>query len=229
MKQTFLLLILSMVFVDQLYATLDSDFNIDLSQENNYDITAEKLKDGDYLIKLPKTFNDVDLSSVGLIVGDEEVDVDSYLYVALNPYDNGEFLELFLTVGNDYIDSSQIIVQYSRPNILCIEAAFILRGLDKLSHSTHWREIDKKQLFKKTKQLKRGMSLSEVWKTLGRPHYESSPYPRSVEEVGENHVLKYVLFKGDADDGSKDQILNINFNKDVEFTDIKAINLDMDL
>ena len=152
-----------MMFVNQLHATLDSDFKIDLSQENNFGITAEKLKDGDYLIKVPKTYNDVGFSGAGLVVGDEEVDLDTYLYVALNPFDNGEFLELFLTVGNDYIDSSQVIVQYSRPNILCIEAAFILRGLDKLSHSTHWREIDKKQLFKKAKQLKKVRKLRAMF------------------------------------------------------------------
>ena len=229
MKIKLTLFVLGLVFINQIQASPESFFEIDVSQENRFGITAEKLKDGDYLIKLPRTYNDVSLSGTGLIIGDEEVDPDSHLYVALKPYDNGEMFELNLAIGNHFIDSVKINVLYSRPNISCLEGVFILSGLDKLKHSPHWREIDKKLLFKRSKQLKRGMSLSEVWKILGHPYFESSPYPRSVDESVEGYVLKYVILKGEADDRSKDQILNINFNKGIKFTDVSFVNLDKDL
>jgi|GEM_PF-5282307 len=203
----------------------DGDGFIHVSQKNNHGVTAEILSEDQILITLPKEFKEGDFSSVSLLIGDYE-NTDPDIAVPISHYLAEDFVGLSLLYLNDEMQkNATILASYTIKGTTCYSGKITLTGFDELEYSRHWRERDIVNLFSKIQNLEKGMTLDEVWKTLGQPHYESTLFPRSLSEYKNEHALIYKLQKKSKDTQEVFPIVRIVFNNEFQLYKIEADNL----
>jgi hypothetical protein len=203
----------------------DGDGIIEVSKENKLGVTTEILKDGKILITLPNKFNEGDSASAYLLIGEYETS-EPDIAVPIANYSDDDYIGLSLNLSDEMSKIATIIVSYTIKGTLCYAGSITLTGFDKLEFSPHWRDKDISNLFSRIQKLKKGMSLDEVWKTLGRPHYESTLFPRSLSDYKNEHALIYNLTKNLKDSHDVFPVIRIVFNNEYKFYKIEADNLD---
>jgi hypothetical protein len=203
----------------------DGDGIIEVSKQNNLGVTTEILKDGKILLTLPNKFKEGDFAYAYLLIGDYDTS-EPDIAVPIANYSGNEYIDLSLNLSDEMSKIATIIASYTIKGTLCYAGSITLKGFDKLEFSPHWRDKDISNLFSKIKKLKKGMTLREVWKTLGQPHYESTLFPRSLSDYKNEHALIYNLTKKLNDSHDEFPVIRIVFNNDGEFYKIEADNLE---
>lgn len=203
----------------------DGDGIIEVSKQNNLGVTTEILKDRKILISLPNKFNEGDSASAYLLIGEYETSEPDIAVPIVN-YSGDDYIGLSLKLSDEMSKIATIIASYTIKGTLCYAGSITLKGFDKLEFSPHWRDKDISNLFSKIQQLKKGMTFREVSKTLGRPHYESSLFPRSLSDYKNEYALIYNLTKKLKDSHDVFPVIRIVFNNDGKFYKIEADNLE---